>query len=269
MSNATKLSATEAHALIVEWMRAPHDGNPYQYGYDVYLPYRISKHLGNPPGGAIELFSRANSSILFAAAWELCRRGLLRPGAKDAFAQATSDGQGGNGYSITPLGVAWLAESDPDRFVVAEPTFLAKRFESHRSKFGEGYHERSQEAARCYASNNFIACCAMTGAAAEAILLAVAFVGSEKGKVLESYKASQGRRRIENAFLTRLPDSAKAQARAGLDLLKYWRDDASHGDATGLSEGDAYISLLVLIRFSGFVHDHWSTLTASRFPASN
>ena len=54
--------------------------------------------------------------MLYAAAWDLCRRGILRPGVRAYNAQAAADGASGNGYSITPFGQQWLAESDRDDF---------------------------------------------------------------------------------------------------------------------------------------------------------
>ena len=50
--------------------------------------------------------------------------------------------------------------------------------------------------------------------------------------------------------------------RAYLGLLKYWRDVAAHGQRSGIEENQAFTSLLLLIRFSQFVSDHWGELTA-------
>lgn len=44
-------------------------------------------------------------------------------------------------------------------------------------------------------------------------------------------------------------------------LLKYWRDEASHGKASQIADNEAYTSLALLLRFSQFVGDHWPDIT--------
>jgi hypothetical protein len=44
-------------------------------------------------------------------------------------------------------------------------------------------------------------------------------------------------------------------------LLKYWRDLAAHGRASGLKDNEAYTSLALLLRFAIFVNERWTELT--------
>ena len=45
------------------------------------------------------------------------------------------------------------------------------------------------------------------------------------------------------------------------DLLKYWRDIASHGQAVNIGDNEAFTSLAMMLRFSKFVDDNWNELT--------
>jgi len=44
------------------------------------------------------------SPSFYAAAWDLCRQGILRPGIIHYNMNLAPDGCAGNGYSITPFG---------------------------------------------------------------------------------------------------------------------------------------------------------------------
>ena len=116
---------------------------------------------------------------MYAAAWELCRRGILRPGVRQYQEQATPGGSAGDGYSITPFGRQWLAEATQDDFVPTEPERFGQMMACYRERFGKAFQERAQEAIRCYGAHAYVACCTMCGAAAEAILLTIA-IGKEE-----------------------------------------------------------------------------------------
>jgi hypothetical protein len=251
------LSQIEAHTLIVQWMRKERRDEDNSYGYDVYLPTMISNHLGHPPYGQIELYMRKNMPAFCAAAWELCRRGFLRPGVHHYGKQGNSDGYG---YSITPLGETWLAEAAADKFISVEPGQLAQKFTAYRSRFGDGYHQRAQEAAKCYAGNTYLACCAMCGAAAESIILAVACAKKSSDKVLKIYKSASGRRQIQNLVLGAAPEHIRKHALAQLSVTDYWRDDASHGALTPISEAEAFTALLLVLRLAILIDDNWAEL---------
>jgi hypothetical protein len=58
-------------------------------------------------------------------------------------------------------------------------------------------------------------------------------------------------------------DGVRAEATAGLSLLKYWRDDAAHGGASGVTEATAFTSIVLLVRLAALFDDNWSKLTAT------
>lgn len=45
-----------------------------------------------------------------------------------------------------------------------------------------------------------------------------------------------------------------------IDLLKYWRDDASHGAASEISEFETGEAVARLLRFAHFASDHYAEL---------
>ena len=74
------------------------------------------------------------SPLFYNAAWELCRRGIIRPGISEYGAQDTQDGSAGNGYSITPFGQQWLQEDASDDFVPTEPERFAQMLEPYKER---------------------------------------------------------------------------------------------------------------------------------------
>lgn len=182
----------DALITIVNWLRSGSPGDYSNYGYDLYLPNVIRWHLIQQTpqlrASNIELNQKVPQLFpLFAnAAWELCRRGILRPGVNGYNTQATPDGSAGSGFSVTLFGQQWLSEDKEDTFIPTEPERFAQLLKPFAARFGDGFHERAQQAVRCYGAHAYLACCAMCGAAAESILLAAAIV--KKGD-----EASHGR----------------------------------------------------------------------------
>src|SRR5262249_6256453 len=142
------------------------------------------------PQFEMEPVIRELSPIFYEAAWELCRRGIVRPGVRMAGAQAVEEG----GYSLTVAGRAALEDLDPATILIAQPGSLAAALTDYRPRFGDGFHQRSQEAIRCRDAEAWLACCAMAGAAAESVLLALAIQkDGDEGKVLKAYGQAGGR----------------------------------------------------------------------------
>ena len=254
----------DAMQLLVRWLRNPDHGTFSRYGYDVYLPslVRIYLRQQGAHSGEGERQEHEIISDFYAPAWDLCRRGILRPGIRTYGAQATDDGNAGNGYSITPFGRQWLSETGHDTFVPTEPERFAQMLARFRDRFGPGFQERGQEAIRCYGAHAYLACCAMCGAAAESVLLATAIAntGNEE-QVLRDYATASGRRRVENLILGQAQRALQEEYRGYASLLKYWRDEASHGRASAITDNEAYTALALLLRFAMFVNDHWNELT--------
>ena len=252
--------------VILQWIRQGSPSRYSNYGYDIYLHNVIRWHLSNErpniqPDDEHQTL-RDLYPIFVDAAWELCRRGIIRPGVKEYGAQTTDDGAGGSGYSITAFGRQWLEEEEEDVFVPTEPGRFAEMMKPFRSRFGPGFYERAQEAIRCYGAHAYLACCAMCGAAAESILLATAIdkTGDEK-RVLASYSTANGRKKVENMVIGQAKEHIRREFQGLTELLKYWRDEAAHGKASKISDNEAYTSLAMLLRYAMFVNENWDDLT--------
>jgi hypothetical protein len=185
----------------------------------------------------------------------------LRPGVTHYGAQATPDGGAGNGYSITPFGHIWLKEGGQDDFVPTEPERFGEILEKYKSKFGAGFHERAQQAIRCYGAHAYLACCAMCGASAESIILAAAIAKErdEEG-ILKKYSSANGRRTIETILIGKGRKQIQDDYKAYSTLLKYWRDEAAHGKASNINDNEAYTSLALLLRLAMLINDNWDEL---------
>ena len=173
------------------------------------------------------------------------------------------DGASGNGYSLTPFGRGWLPESDRDDFCPNGARSLCRHVQTLPIAFRLRVYECAQEAIPCYGAHAYLACGAICGAAAESILLAVAVAkkGDEE-EVLRAYNAARGRSRAESDIGLGQPrEELKREFRRYTVLLKYWRDEAAHGKASGISDNEAFTSLAYLLRFVQFADAHWNELT--------
>ena len=206
------MNQDDAISFLIQWLRNPSQSTYPSYGYDVFISNVLRVYVQNyedlnPDHPVLESRTTAWNRIyelspyFYAAAWELCRRGIIRPGVRSIEEHGTLAGKVGEGYSITPFGHAWLAESDQDDFVPTEPGRFAQMLAPYRFRYGGGFQERAQEAIRCYGAHAYLACCAMCGAATESILLATAIAKSDEQTVLKEYATSGGRRRVENRIL--------------------------------------------------------------------
>jgi hypothetical protein len=122
---------------------------------------------------------------------------------------------------------------------------------------------RAHEPVRCNKAANYLACCAMCGAAAESIILALAVAKTaDPDGILAAYKSAQGRSRILGKITGQLTDPLRDRVKLGFALLKYWRDAAAHGQAVFITEMEAYLAIFTLFRFANFATDNWAELTA-------
>jgi hypothetical protein len=252
----------DATEILIELIRNPDHGQYVKYGYEIYLPSLLRVYLSKKGTLDIDPKLRELSPFFYAAGWELCRRGILRPGIKFYGEQATDDGGSGNGYSITPFGRTWLQESNHDDFVPTEPERFGEILAKYKSKFGAGFHERAQQAIRCYGAHAYLACCVMCGASAESIILS-AVIAKEKDEteILKKYRSATGRHAIENILIGKARKQLQEDYRDVSKLLKYWRDEAAHGRASNIEDNEAFISLALLLRLSMFINDNWDELT--------
>jgi len=262
------LDQEDAFHFIVLYLREGGKSEYSSYGYEFYLPNVMRDYLETvkkvPHHDTDQHLPRISPSF-YAAAWELCRRGILRPGIKVYGGQATADGSSGNGYSVTPLGREWLQKAGQYEYVPVDPGRFARLLDNFSPRFGGGFRERCQEALRCYNAQAYLACCAMCGAAAESIILALAIQKSgDETKVMSMYSASGGRGRIENLIIGKKDKSIQDEFRSYVGLLKYWRDISAHGKMSGIQDPEAYTSLALLLRFAQFANDRWEQLVTER-----
>ncbi len=257
------MNIEDASNLLIQFLRNPDYGMMSRYGYDIYLPNLLRKYLSSQGIQDLDQDHKLREWMpsFYAAAWELCRRGILRPGINQFGEQATDDGNAGNGYSYTPFGIKWLEEAEKDDYVPTEPGRFAEMLEAYRQQFGQGFYERAQEAIRCYAAHAYLSCCVMCGAATESIVLAAAIEKKGEDDVLKKYNRAQGRVQIENILIGQANKYIKREYQGYSTLLKYWRDISAHGKAANISENEAYTSLALLLRFTVFMSDNWETLT--------
>jgi hypothetical protein len=130
-------------------------------------------------------------------------------------------------------------------------------------QFGPGFGQRAVEAVRTYRTANYLASCSMTGAAAESILLAAAIAKSgDEAKILKMYDTAGGRTRVTTYLTGQTTSSVRRQFEAALHILHYWRDDASHGQQTTITEVEAHAAISELLRLAQFTSDRWTDLTA-------
>lgn len=258
------MDVEDAILFIVEALRSGDRNKHAGYGYDVYartIAYSYLRVQGQEEEREAPLGKQA-VSVFMNAGWELCRRGILRPGVRNFDAQPTPDGSAGCGFTITPFGKKWLGEPVAQTFLPTEPERFARLLEPYRRRFGDGFHQRAQEAMRCYVAHAYLACCSMCGAAAESILLAAAIArSSDPDQVMKTYRSASGRSRVENIVFGQAPDRLKREASGLSGLLKYWRDASAHGSTINVSDDEAFASIASLLRYASIVEREWKELT--------
>jgi transposase-like protein len=91
----------------------------------------------------------------------------------------------------------------------------------------------------------------------------IAQTGNEE-EVLSAYTSQGGRNRIEASLLGKSTDNIRREFGGYTTLLKYWRDAASHGASSGISDNEAYTSLALLLRFAQFTNDRWNQIVGTQ-----
>jgi len=259
------MNIEDAELLIIRWIREKPKTELSNFGYDVYLSNVIRWHLHESGERDHDALVQSIPNLwptFINAAWELCRRGVIRPGVRQMRAQSTDQGSAGDGYSITSFGAQWVAESDRDDFVPTEPQRFAQMLAPYVERFGPGFHERAQEAVRCYGAHAYLACCAMCGAAAESILLAAAITKRGEEPVLKKYASAMGRSRVQTDLLAHVPEALRKEFNNMSILLKYWRDEAAHGKPSRIADNEAFTSLGLLLRLAKLVEENWESLVS-------
>jgi hypothetical protein len=246
--------------------------NRQNYGYDLFVPDAVSDYLrayddqrrpANYSGGTITYDLKTNSAPFYDAAWSLCQKGVLRPSTISYGPSAQYNARVESGFSLTSYGKSWLERTSGYEYIPLEFGHFSRILADHAPTLGINYQSRSQEALRCYRAQTYLACCTMCGAAAEAIILTIAIAKSnDEARIQKDYLSSGGRGRIETLILGQQKSAIQSEFRGSTGLLKYWRDNASHGLHTTIQESEAFLSLTLLLRFAQFATDRFSELTS-------
>ena len=128
----------DAIKIIVSWLRDGQPGDLRHFGYDLHLDNFIRIHIRRQPRESREEPFAEDRQLrelypVFAnAAWELCRRGILRPGVKEWGGQSTGEGEG---FSLTPFGRNWISEGGSDVFYPLSPNVLLKCWPNSRTSW--------------------------------------------------------------------------------------------------------------------------------------
>lgn len=258
----------EALSYLLDWLRrrvvqwpTGNWGKLEPYGFDIYSDL-IRQKLRLEPIRPNERNIIEEKLPFLNAIWGLCLRGILRPGAVVFHAGSTPGGD----FALTTYGLHWLQTTDPDEATPMEYGRFSELLGRHGQRFGAAYHARSQEAIRCYEAHTYYACCAMCGAAAESILLALASTKMGGQAALHVYLRARGRSNIRNELVGKVRTDLQSRFDNYLELMSYWRDEAAHGISRAIGEEESFTSLLLLLRFARLADNEWSTLTNSSVP---
>jgi hypothetical protein len=249
--------------FVIDYLTKGNRGEYSNYGYSLHVLNVVIAFLrSHGLIGDVNYGARQVSDPFLSACWHLCRRGILRPTVTHLGAQHVEDG---GGYSVTAFGKKWLEEANGAiEYVPVDPGVLAQLLAGYTPKFGSAFHQRAQDAVRCHGAHAYLACCAMCGAGAESILLSLAIKKTGDAEAAAKlYETKNGRSRIESSLIGQQPAHIQNGFRGFIGLLKYWRDDASHGQESLIEEVEAFTSVLLLLRFAQFASDNWDSLTQS------
>ena len=96
----------------------------------------------------------------------------------------------------------------------------------------------------------------MVGAAAETVVMAVGIARLGEEKAAKTYYAKNGRKLLEDAVLADVPVWLARDFKGHTGLIALWRDRSAHAHEAQVTEGEAYVSLLGLLRFAHMICAH-------------
>lgn len=256
LGDNSKMDQPQAEQFIVEFIRErPSVDEIYLSAVVELYVYTHEQEIVRTRG--LEARRPELGATFFDAAWDLALLGVLRPGNPT---WPVVDKFDGTKYAVTAFGRRWVAEGTEETFVpIGSETFvdLLRPY----VEYGEPFLERAREAARCWKVRAYLACCVMCGAAAESILVAAASAKSrDEAQILSAYNSKGGRRKLELFLASQARTEIKDALSPLFGLVKYWRDEASHGAASGITQAAARTSLQALFLYARFVHRNWTEI---------
>jgi hypothetical protein len=209
----------------------------------------------------------------YDATWELCRRGVLRPGAAVPAGQTSGNQISqrvpsapffGDGFALTAWGRGWVLAAASERTLMpSDHGRIVEVLHQFRTQFGDGYTQRAAEAVADWRAGNYLSACTMAGAAAESVLIATAIAKSDDEQgVLAEYRTTAGRSRVIKRVTAGVTPGISERFNNALGLLTYWRDEAGHGTPSNIGEVEAHEAILGLLRLARLTSDNWAALTA-------
>lgn len=258
------VSEDEAYNIIISAIRHSAKAGNRVILLDIIKDYS-DHHKPKNLGGGMTVYhydlNQPNAAPFFCAAWRLCMRGILAQTPANMLHNAGM----GAVFFVTEYGEKWFSGLSEYDCAPTEYGRFSQLLSNHAKLLGEGYHARSQEAVRCYRAQTYLACCAMCGAAAESIVLALAIAkkGDEEA-ILKEYSSSGGRGKIEKILLTNQDGHIIRNFPNYTSLLNEWRDVAAHGSAPIVGEEEAFTALMLLLRFARFAEERWDAITKAK-----
>ena len=261
------MNEQEAVNYIIRCLRENKHLKTRSYGYDIHL-HQITRHyaknLENCRGLRIQKRSKELYPYFYAAAGELCRRGILVNGVWMKPEEPTPGKNPEDGYSVTPLGEKWIVKQYCDDVVPADPRRFAEMIEPVGNMANLGFCERAQQAFNSYHAQAYVSCCAMCAAAGESIALALAIAKKgDKKEALKIYCSNNGANKIENMIASKAGRQLRMEFLAYATLLKYWRNEIVNKRDSGITQDEAYKCLALLLRFFRFTKEHWSEFASA------
>jgi len=233
-----------------------------QFGYDYYPPHVATqvafKDVGHQSADVDRLTAEYYPHFQ-EAGWLLCMRGVLLPGVHTYQAQSVSDG----GYSLTVAGAEQLDNLDETTGLIYRSGSLQNTFREFADLFGDAFQQRALEAIACRDAGVWLASCVMSGAAAEAVLLAIAIAKTKnEDEVLTIYRRAKGRRDVLNVIIGQAQKHRKDTLKAFTGIIAAWRDEAGHGAATKITTANADEALRQLLHMCQWTRREWEALVA-------
>ena len=187
----------------------------------------------------------------YTAVWELCRRGILRPGHR-TFLMSSDGNAPENLYTITDFGRKWLSRTELDELSAIVPARFVELLHRFVPRYGGGFRSRAEQAVIAYHAQAYLAACAMCGAASESIMLAIASERFGADRVLTEYGRAGGRAKVRKMLVGSASATEQQRFDGYIGSIDYWRDESAHGRASDLGETEAFVALHSLLRFARY-----------------
>ena len=142
------------------------------HGSDIWIDTASDEYWrsqGQPLDGLSHDDKEPYSGPFYDAAWELSRRGVLRPAAAIPFGQEAAGQMGvrsnaapffGDGYSLTAWGRKWVKLAAAERAMMpSSSSRITEVLHQFKHLYGQGYAQRAAEAVADWQTGNYLSAC--------------------------------------------------------------------------------------------------------------